>query len=148
MFAIEATNPKKWRWIAAIFHDRHRAEAFLQSVPETARPLQHIVEIPVENYPVFVVEDQGFEYGDLAFVRAKLKGLTQKGDEDFIHLNVYAVKEDFSPDVPGIDGMGSLLHWHVTDDTLQPPRSVVFDEELEEIASLRLLGEKKHSTHD
>ena len=133
MFAIEATNKKKRRWIAGIFLERQRAEAFLQSVPEEARELQSIVDVPVRNYPVFVIEDRGFEYGDLAFVRARLKSLMPNGDEDFIHLNVYAVKEDFAPDVPGVDAMGGLLHWHVTDDTLQSPRSVVFDEELGEI---------------
>jgi hypothetical protein len=49
-------------------------------------------------------------------------------------LNVYAIREDFAPSEPGIDSMGSLLHWHITDWTLVPPRSEVFDEELAKIA--------------
>ena len=134
MFSIEATNTKKWRWIAGIFAHRATAEAFLLSVPEAARSMQHIVELPVSRYPVFVVEERGFEYGDLNFVRAKLQGLVPHGDEDHIHMNVYAVREDFAPTRPGIDSMGGLLHWHITDWTLVPPRSEVFDEELSEIA--------------
>ena len=134
MFSIEATNTKKWRWIAGIFAHRGAAEAFLLSVPEAARSMQHIVELPVSSYPVFVIEYRGFEYGDVNFVRAKLKGLVPHGNEDHIHMNVYAVREDFAPIRPGIDSMGGLLHWHITDWTLVPPRSEVFDEELAEIA--------------
>ena len=135
MFAIEATNAKKWRWIAGIFKHRSAAEAFLLAVPEAARSRQHIVELPLQSYPVFVVEDRGFEYGDINFVRAKLCALVPHGDEDHIHLNVYAVREDFAPAQPGLDGMGALLHWHITDWTLRPPRSAVFDEELAAIAN-------------
>jgi len=134
MFSIEATNTKKWRWIAGIFAHRAAAEDFLLLVPETARSMQHIVELPVAKYPVFVIEDRGFEYGDENFVSAKLQGLVVHGDEDHIHMNVYAVREDFVPARPGTDSMGSLLHWHITDWTLVPPRSEVFSEELAEIA--------------
>ena len=134
MFSIEATNTKKWRWIAGIFAHRATAEAFLLSVPEAARSMQRIVEFPVSSYPVFVIEDGGFEYGDVNFVRAKLKGLVAHGDEDHIHMNLYAVQGDFAPARPGSDSMGGLLHWHITDWTLVSPRSEVFDEELAEIA--------------
>jgi hypothetical protein len=57
MFSIEATNTKKWRWIAGVFEHRAAAEAFLLKVPEVARATQHIVEFPVSSYPVFVIED-------------------------------------------------------------------------------------------
>ena len=134
MFSIEATNAKKWRWIAGVFERRAAAEAFLLAVPEAARAMQHVVELPVSSYPVFVIEDRGFEYGDINFVRAKLRSLVPHGDEDHIHMNVYAVRADFAPTEPGIDSMGGLLHWHVTDRTLVLPRSEVFDEELAEIA--------------
>lgn len=135
MFAIEAKNLKGWRWIAGVFAEQSAAEAFLQAVPEPARAYQRIVELPLTKFPVFVIEDRGFEYGDIGFVRAKLQALVPNGDEDHIHLNVYVVLEDFSPAQPGIDSMGGLLHWHITDWTLKLPRSVVFDGELEELAN-------------
>jgi hypothetical protein len=134
MFAIEATNTKNWRWIAGVFKQRDAAETFLLSVPAAARQMQHIVEVPVSSYPIFVIEDRGFEYGDISFVRSKLKSLVPKGDEDYIHFNFYAIREDFAPSKPGIDSMGALPHWHITDWTLLSPRSEVFDEELAEIA--------------
>jgi len=133
MFAIEATNTKGWRWIAGIFQERAAAEVFLLAVPDADRAMQHIVELPTNCYPVFVIEDRGFEYGDVNLVRARLRGLAPAGDEDHIHFNVYAIREDFAPTQPGADRMGGLLHWHVTDWTLKPPRSEVFEEELEEV---------------
>jgi|CXWL01.1.fsa_nt_gi transposase InsO family protein len=88
-----------------------------------------------DNYPVFIIEERGFEYGGINFVRAKLKSLVPHEDEDYVHMNVYAVCEDFAPAEPGIDYMGSLLHWHITDSTLLLPRSQVFDEMLVKIAN-------------
>ncbi len=134
MFAIEATNSKNWRWIAGVFQHRAAAEAFLQSVPEATQSQHRIVALPLQRYPVFIIEEDGFEYGDVHLVRAKLKRLVPQGDEDHLHLNVYAVREDFAPEEPGIDAMGSLIHWHITDWTLRPPRSLVFDEEISKIA--------------
>ncbi|MEK8035035.1 hypothetical protein AACH06_29820 [Ideonella sp. DXS29W] len=134
MFSIEATNAKKWRWIAGVFKDRSAAEAFLQAIPDANRAMQQLVELSVASYPIFVIEDRGFEYGDLSFVRARLGALVPCGDEDHVHMNVYAIREDFVPVKPGVDSMGSLPHWHITDRALVPPRSEVFDEELARIA--------------
>ncbi len=134
MYSIEATNAKNWKWISGIFQTLADAEGFLSLVPEPARSLQRIVEIQATKYPGFIVEDNGFQYGDLGFIQTRLKGLTPYGDEDQVHMNVYAVLEDFAPDIPGRDSMGSLLHWHITDELLVSPRSEVFDEELKELA--------------
>lgn len=135
MYAIEATKSKKWRWIAGIFEHHSTAKAFLLSIPEAVNCKQHIVELLLKRYPVFIIEERGFEFGDINFVRAKLKSLSPHGNEDYIHVNVYAVREDFAPAEPGIDNMGSLLHWHITDSILHSPRSQLFDEELTKIAS-------------
>ncbi len=137
MYAIEATNLKKWHWIAGIFEQHSAANAFLLSIPEEACSEQQIVELPLNNYPVFVVEGQRFEYGDVNSIRAKLKSLSPHGNEDYLHMNVYAVRENFVPAEPGIDNMGSLLHWHITDSILRLPRSQVFDELLVKIANDR-----------
>ena len=134
MYSIEATNAKNWRWISGLFEGRAAAEAFLQLVPAPSRSMQQIVEISAQTYPVFIIEDKGFEYGDLAFIQERLKTLRPRGDEDHIHMNVYAVLEDFAPKVPGRDNMGALMHWHITDWSLVPPRSEVLDEELRELA--------------
>jgi predicted RNA binding protein YcfA (HicA-like mRNA interferase family) len=41
-----------------------------------------------------------------------------------------AVRQEFRPSVPGTDNMGELKHWHVTDSSLKPPGSKVFDQSL------------------
>ncbi|MCZ8322878.1 MAG: hypothetical protein O9296_15040 [Novosphingobium sp.] len=132
MVAIEAQNDKGWRWISAICRDRKVAEAFLGSVPPELRSMQLLVEIPHANYPLFVIEDRGFEYGNAQLVRKRLAELQPSGEEDRVLLNVYIVREDFLPEYPGQDSMGYLFHWHITDDALKPPRSRVIAEELEE----------------
>lgn len=134
MFAIEATNEKQWRWISGLFSKRSKAEQYLNSIPAPQRVHQRLVELPTTKYPVFVIEDHGFEYGGIDLIRARLRELKSCGDEDHIHINVFAVLEDFEPSTASVDNMGALLHWHITDWTLRPPRSAVFDQELQEIA--------------
>jgi hypothetical protein len=132
MVAIEAQNDKGWRWISAICQDRQTAEAFLATVPEHLRKMQRMVEIPQEGYPLFVIEDRGFEYGNAKLARKRLAELGPCGDEDAVLLNVYIVREDFVPEHPGEDSMGYLYHWHITDDALRPPRSRVIAEEIKD----------------
>ena len=111
-FSVEATNARGWRWISGFVSNREAAESFFLSVPEEARAMHGIVEVPLNAYPTFIIENkhQDFAYGDLDFIRARRKGLVPAGDGEYIHMNVYAISEDFSPRRPGIDRMGSLLH--------------------------------------
>lgn len=122
MFVIEASNSRGRRWVSAICRDQQRAEAFLASIPADRRSAQRMSEIPTRDYPLFIVEDDGFEYGGPARVRARLSQLQPCGDEEAVLMNVYLVHEDFLPDPAGRDCMGRLEHWHITDDALRPPR--------------------------
>jgi hypothetical protein len=63
----------------------------------------------------------------------RLKALQPKGDEDFIHLNIYAILVEFKSSAAGVDDMGGLVHWHVTDNTLRAPRAEVFRAELRKV---------------
>jgi hypothetical protein len=132
MVVIEAQNEKGWRWISAICREHQTAQAFLASIPPELRKFQRLLEIPHQNYPLFVIEDREFEYGNAAVVRKRLGALRPSGDEDAVLLNVYIVREDFVPEHAGKDSMGYLYHWHITDDALKPPRSRVISEELQE----------------
>lgn len=132
MFVIEASNSRGWRWISAICRDQQRAVGFLASIPTELQPVQRLMQVPVRDYPLFIVEDDGFEYGGAELVRRRLSQLRPSGNEDAVLLNVYIVREDFLPDHPGRDCMGHLYHWHITDDALRPPR---IDSILEELDS-------------
>lgn len=109
MFVIENRRANR-HWIAGIFTAREDAEAFLGLiVGEDAR----LVEIASCRYPFFVLESDGFEYGDLFWVQARLRTLPPAADDATILCNLYLVTEDFRPKRPGSDYMGLLQHWHV-----------------------------------
>ena len=135
MFVIQSTNPEGWRWLSGIFERRAAAASEWDAIPEQTRRFHKIVEVRTRAFPLFIIEDHGFECVSLPQVLDRLKALQPKGDEDYIHLNVYAVRSEFKPSAPGLDEMGGLVHWHVTDDTLRPPRAAVFKAELQEAAS-------------
>lgn len=137
MFLIESTNAKGWRWISAAVLTMDEAQMQLLRIPDDVRGNHRITEHGGDAFPVFMVEDRGFELGDLAFVRSRLREQASCGDEDVVHFNVYAIKEAFIPESPGCDEMGGLLHWHVCDSTLRAPRAAVLDEELNDIALMR-----------
>ena len=134
MFFIDSTNARKWRWISAVVATIGEADAQIAAIPEPERAHHRIVEFDSPGFPVFMIEDQGFEFGDLTFVRCRLRQLAPSGDEDAIHFNVYAFDSPFIPERPGRDEMGRVLHWHVCDSTLSLPRSKVFDAELQAVA--------------
>lgn len=118
-----------------VFSEHADAQSYFQSIPDEARSFQKIVELPEIKFPFFIIEDHGFEYGGLPMVRDRLRETTPTGKDDEVFFNIYAIRSEFRPAVPGVDNMGDLQHWHITDWTLTPPRSVVFDQELVEIAS-------------
>src|SRR5262245_46152895 len=122
MYVIEATNPKKWHWISGVFERRAEADEYFLAIPEAKRKFQRIIDVPM-TFPFFVIEKRGFEYGDAGFVRQRLRELQPADDEDHVHFNVFAILREFRPSVPGADSMGELLHWHITDWDLRPPRS-------------------------
>jgi hypothetical protein len=104
----------------------------LLSIPESARSFQRIIEIPVTRFPFFIIEDRDFEYGGLAFVAERLKKLSRV-EVMTMSFERLRLRQGFRPSVPGTDNMGELKHWHVTDSSLKPPESKVFDQELAEI---------------
>lgn len=115
MFVIENRRADR-HWIAGIFQARDDAEAFLASiVGEHAR----LVEIASCRYPFFVLESDGFEYGDLFWVQARLRTMPPVADDDAILCKVYLITEDFRPKRPGSDYMGLLQHWHVESSQLR-----------------------------
>jgi hypothetical protein len=134
MFVIESTNAKGWRWLSGVFEHQESAEREVNSIASEARSFHRIVQAPTNSFPLFIIEDRGFEYVDLERVLNTLASTRPCGDEDHIHFNIYAVRQEFNPSEPGSDEMGFLLHWHVTDTTLRQPRAKVFRKELAVIA--------------
>ncbi len=137
MYIIEARNQKQRIWISGIFLQQSSAEAYFQSISLPQRKIQKIIELPISSYPLFIIECNGFEYGDLNLIRSRLHTLAPYGDPGYIHLNIYAVLHDFAPHIPGNDRMGELQHWHITDAYLIAPTLSEFVQELEEFVQSR-----------
>jgi hypothetical protein len=134
MFVIESTNAKGWRWLSGVFERREAAEREVNGIAPEVRHFHRIIQTRTAAFPLFIIEDRGFEYVDIKRVLSALASTRPHGDDDHIHFNIYAVRQEFKPSVPGEDEMGVLLHWHVTDSTLRQPRARVFKQELAEIA--------------
>jgi len=118
MHVVQSMNARGW--ISGIFRMKEDADRFVARIPEPARTAHRTDHMPVEDYPLFIVEHQGFRFGDLAFALDSLRQLVPSPDEDQVHFNLYAVTEDFSPTRPGSDCMGRLQHWHVDNEQLEP----------------------------
>lgn len=115
MYYIEARNDSR-KWISAIFMDRKKAEIYLDSIPELLRSIQTLYEIPVNAYPVYLVEGNEFHFCDLDGLHATLLSVEINpdfDDSDAIYLNIYKISEDFASRKPGADHMGWLHHIHV-----------------------------------
>lgn len=134
MFALLSTNEKSWKWISGIFVTEADADAEIQRIPHDQRHFHQKRAIGLDSFPLFIIEERDFEFGDLGTVMRRLASVVPAGDEDAIHFNVYALRSEFRPEVPGRDEMGRLLHWHVSDSTLVAPRAPVFARELSAFA--------------
>jgi hypothetical protein len=130
MYSIEATNEKGHRWISGIFKDRSDTEAYVLTIPTELRKSQSLIDVPFAGYPVYLAEDDSFQYLDIKGIEAKLASLKPVGNEDAILLNVYVVTEDFFSPTPGTDHMGALDHRHIFDSSLSQKRRNVILREL------------------
>jgi hypothetical protein len=117
MFAIKSTNPNQnWHWISAVVPTITEAESEIAKIPDTQRQFHRIVEVPCTTFPVFIVEDRDFEFGDIAFVRAKISQLaSQLAKTSLLRPSgiVYVLESVYIPEIPGTDEMGRIDHWHV-----------------------------------
>lgn len=115
-----------WRpaYVAGIFSTFDKAIAFGGSMHVGDRSAR-LVELAVTGFPFFLVEDDDF----FAATRAELAEYVARagrerrryGPEDLpqeIHMNVFRIVEEYAPQSPGTDWMGSLSHFHVVNDTL------------------------------
>jgi len=114
MFVIEATNTHQ-SWVSGIFQHKAEAITYLDSIPKPLCSIQKMLEIPQTCFPIFILEQYTFEYGCAEFIQSRINCLVPKGDDDFIHMNIFIVDKDFVPIQAGLDFMGILPHWHIAD---------------------------------
>lgn len=130
MFAliVDVFDVSKGTWhpsyVAGIFSTFDEALAFGGSMHVAERSAR-LIELAVSDFPFFLVEDDDFfaatreelaEYVERAARERRRYGLEDLPQE--IHMNVFRIGEQYAPQPPGADWMGSLSHFHVVNDTL------------------------------
>jgi hypothetical protein len=122
MFVIESARSDGKRWISGAF--LHRENALVAVEAMALKPGTHVIqEVAHLTFPFFIIERQGFEYCTPVQAQAALNAIRSSGNPDHVHLNLYCVAAEYTPEVPGRDEMGRLQHWHISDRELLEPRS-------------------------
>lgn len=123
MFVVEADKQGRLRWISGVFRERADAEAYVARIPEGLRRWQRLVEIPFADYPVYMIEADGFRFVTFDELVDVLRALPEDGDAVDPYLNAYEIDRDFAPRRPGADVMDLLRHVHVDDRFLRHYRA-------------------------
>ena len=74
------------------------------------------------NYPLYVIESKAeFSFYSESEIKVELTKLLkcQQKDDEHIYDNIYLVKNDYQPKIPGKDYMGIIPHRHVDNDVLK-----------------------------
>jgi hypothetical protein len=121
MFVVQAEVGSR-RWISGVFSSKAATDAYLELISAGPRANQSVIELPGLSYPLYICEDErGFRFLTEAEIVAELKqytGKQRRDDEGWCYTNLYRIADDWRPQRPGTDSMGSLPHHHVTNDTL------------------------------
>ena len=127
MFLIRAHSGRR-RWISGVFLRRDEAESYFREIPEDLRRVQVIEEHPLNNYPVYLTEDEhGFRLFNAAGAEALLRSFERKDEDERCYTNIYEITENWRPKEPGIDYMGAISHTHIRNSDLDLVREHGFE---------------------
>jgi hypothetical protein len=118
MYLIIHNTSTDRRWISGIFKERHRAIAYMESIPHDIKPPK-LREFRIDSYPVFLLEAKGVEftlYKEVDIDEYINNIILDDGeDEDRLYANIYYLEEDWQSSRPGTDSMGAIRHTHLDD---------------------------------
>ncbi|MFO1225479.1 hypothetical protein [Roseateles sp.] len=132
MFLIESTNAKNWRWISGLVATRAEAELQLAATSESQRHFrQNRGDLRCRAPNLFMIEAQGFEFGDIEFIRQRLRLLSWLAMKTSFTSMSTRSNRTFFQRWPGRDEAG-FSHFIGTSATLPPSISVaeVLDSEM------------------
>jgi hypothetical protein len=113
MFLVTAKRGRL-QWVSGVFQHRQDAESYLAEIPEELRSVQRAQAFQVSGYPLYMSEKEaGFHVMSGTDAESLLGALQRKSDDEWCYLNLYKLREDWRPDQPGTDQMGSLAHVHI-----------------------------------
>lgn len=112
MFIVAARQLNR-RWIAGVFTRGDVARHYFASIPDELRQYQRLYEIPLRDYPVYLIEDDGFRFVSEAEALAELQAVQRVDDDEQVYFILYKIAADYRPDEPGTDHIGAFQHVHV-----------------------------------
>ena len=118
MYLIIHNRPTERRWISGVFQDKHKALAYIESIPPDIKQPE-LRKFEVKNYPVFLLEAKGVEFTlyKEVDINEYIKNIIieDEEDEDRLYANIYYLEEDWYSPRPGTDWMGEIQHTHLDD---------------------------------
>src|SRR5699024_9671385 len=102
-------------WLSGFFGSRRAAEEHFHRIPEDHKEFQEVIEVPVDRFPFYVLEDDsGFRFLNEAEAAAAVLRLEPQNRDSSENAPIlYRIEEEWFPDKPGIDTMGVLWHVHL-----------------------------------
>lgn len=107
------------KYISGVFQKSRDLEAYMKRVPEELRSIQVVKELPLQEYPIFILEEMIDEKHIFSFypsAETMEKDLQKKRSKKNYHLTTFDITEDYFPKNPGEDEMGVLDHEHYSPD--------------------------------
>jgi hypothetical protein len=106
------TSQGERRWISGLFQAPEAARACFDELPVGASAQHAIVNVLVETYPVFVIEDRsGFAFLDREKADEVLRLMADPPENGEPILFMF--RTDYRPLVPGRDELGRVWHVHL-----------------------------------
>jgi hypothetical protein len=118
MYVLEVEDRGR-SWISGIFRSKDSLNQYFTLIPEHLKDLQHSKELPMTDYPFYIVEKQGYKYLNQTEFLNYLDNYDYDSKDEEVFFNIYMIDTDYKPDKPGTDNMGILKHDHVTSDFME-----------------------------
>jgi hypothetical protein len=122
MYAVVSSRGTR-RWLSGVFLDRVEAEASVTALPAHALTHHVLESIPIERFPLFIIEDSsGFTFFD-AIGAAHAIAVMPSPSVDGEPI-LFAILSEYRPDIHGRDEMGRLRHVHLDNEHVAELRRV------------------------
>ncbi len=126
MYVIEINNPKK-NWIVALCKEEKECVKYFDKLPEALKHKALKYEIPINDYPLFIIEncsdyqsENYFEFSDIEGLNEKVKLLKgEKQDSDYVYFRYFYRNRDYFQLSCESDFMLNQVHTEVTNEIVE-----------------------------
>ncbi|MCP4163688.1 MAG: hypothetical protein GY760_26815 [Deltaproteobacteria bacterium] len=140
MYVIEINNTEK-NWIVALCREKKKCGEYFDKLPEALKHKALKYEIPINDYPLFIIEncsdyqpENYFEFTDIEGLNEKVKLLKgEKQDSDYVYFRYYYRSRDYFQLSCESDFMLNLEHTEVTNEIVESSDGItLFGEKIDD----------------